>query len=322
MLRVCIVGFKGYWAQNLMRAMKQVKGLGFTAFVDATAEPNKDLKHFNKLEDALHLCDVVIIATPPDTHFELAMTAIAKKKHVLIEKPMTTCPVQAAAINLGAKNMGVKVGVDHTFLFSEHIRIIKKLIDKGKIGTLLRIESFRQNLGKFQNSGVIWDLMPHDIAMANYLVGGTPEIETVRFMRHLDSSVIDTAIVDMRYNYADLRKAHSPSYSLNMSWLYPKKVRTTAFVGTEGMIEYDMLAERPVKIYDKKAQKGEQSWEHSFNWVSEYHGDFREPLQVLFEEFRDTINKDTPFVSDGAVGEVVVKIISDAYKAEANGTLR
>src|SRR5581483_455424 len=139
-----------------------------------------------------------------------------------------------------AKQHNVKIGVDHTFLFSTHIRTIKQLIKKRKIGNILRMVSNRNNLGKFQDSGVVWDLMPHDIAMTNYLMEGEPRIRNVELFRHFHN-VVDTAQISMMYG--------ETSYNLNLSWLYPKKVRNTVIIGTDGMIEYDMLSEIPLKIY-------------------------------------------------------------------------
>jgi predicted dehydrogenase len=310
MINICLVGFKGYWAQNLVRAISKVDGIKLTARVDIDAERSDvPIPTFNKLSDAWTYCDVVVIATPPSTHYDLAMEAIKAHKHVLIEKPMTVNSEEAVLLNQASKDYNIKIGVDHTFLFSDHIRTIRALIEQGKIGKVLRIDSFRQNLGKFQDSGVVWDLMPHDIAMANYLMNDIPTVESVKFLRHLDKNVIDTAAVELKYK--------DSTYAISMSWLYPKKVRTTTVIGTEGMIEYDMLADKPIKIYDKKASKSEKAWLHSFNWVSEYQGECREPLQVLFEEFRDSLNNNTPFISNGQVGAEVVKIIEDTYSKEA-----
>ncbi len=309
-LKVCLVGFKGYWAKFLERNLKATDNVLITAYVDRDAE----LLHMfpmtaPSLRDALddNRFDAVVIATPPSTHYELAKEAILAKKHVLIEKPMTTCSKQAHDLNRLARENNVKIGVDHTFLFSPHIRTIKKLMKKGKIGRILRIVSNRNNLGKFQDSGVVWDLMPHDIAMTNWLLDGKPKIRGVEFYRH-HHGVVDTAQVSMMYGEV--------SYSLQMSWLYPKKVRSTVIIGTEGMIEYDMLSDKPLKIYDKRAEKWDAAWVHSFNWVSEFHGEEKEPLKTLIEEFRDYCILDHEFISTGGLGAEVVECIEETIKAE------
>jgi predicted dehydrogenase len=295
MLKICLVGYKGYWGQVLKRSLEKVQDIEITALADISV--NRSLTALLNLGNI----DAVIIATPPDTHFELASKAILDKKHVLIEKPMTTKSHEAKALIDLANANGVKIGVDHTFLFSNHIRVMKAMLDSGEIGKVLRITSNRMNLGKFQDSGVVWDLMPHDIAMTNYLMSGRAEVKSAEFFRHIDKSVVDTATINMTYG--------DVSYNLNMSWLYPKKIRTTIVVGTNGMIEYDMLSDTPLKLYDKKAKKVEKSWVHSFNWISEYQEPLREPLQTMLEEFRDYCLKDTCFLSKGDIGLDVVSCI-------------
>lgn len=317
MLRICLVGYMGYWAKNLKRAIENTPGVKLNALVDPVGEEDGVLK-FKSLTPALDQCDVVVVATPPHTHYGVAKEAIEYGRHVLIEKPITTCSKQAKElVELAAKH-NVKIGVDHTFLFSQHIRVIKNLIQKGKIGTPLRIVSQRLNLGKFQDSGVVWDLAPHDIAMTNFLFDMntiTPTVKSVDFFDHVEKGVVDTARIGMNYvTYSGQRV----SYDLNLSWLFPKKVRSTSIVGDCGMIDYDMLADSPLKLYDKKAMKGDITWNHSFNWVSDYQGEAKEPLLTLIEEFRDHVVADKPFVSDGYVGLEVVELIEKILAAGKN----
>jgi len=308
MINICLVGFKGYWAKFLERTIRNTPGVKLTALVDTLAEEGNDgLVVSKSLHDALPYCQAVVIATPPHTHYSVARQAITAGKHVLIEKPMTVNSRDAHELNKLAYQYGVKIGVDHTFLFSNHIRVMKKMIGEGKVGDVLRIVSNRFNLGKFQDSGVVWDLMPHDIAMTNFLMDGKPTVRSVEFLRHRHPAVVDTAQISMMYG--------NVSYGLNLSWLYPKKVRSTVVIGTKAMIEYDMLAELPLRIYDKKAEKGDTAWTHSFNWVSEYQGEAREPLQVLIEEFRDYCLGGS-FVSGGSLGAEVVECIEETLKAE------
>lgn len=315
MLNICLVGFKGYWSKFLERTFTNTQGVKITTYVDAAAKNQlTDIPYItDSLERALdfagHTFDAVVIATPPHTHYEIAKSAICAGKHVMIEKPMATCSIHAKEINELAKLHGVKVAVDHTFLFSNQIRVMKQMIQAGEIGKVFRIVSNRHHLGKFQDSGVVWDLMPHDIAMTNYLMEGKPTVKNVEFLRHLHNEVVDTARISLRYE--------DVSCELNLSWLYPKKIRTTVVIGSKGMIEYDMLSDSQLKLYDKRAEKGNTAWEHSFNWISEYQGESREPLQVLAEEFRDHCLLNKNFPSKGDLGLEVVECIEETLKAES-----
>ena len=61
---------------------------------------------------------------------------------------------------------------------------IRDLIDTGALGPLLYFDSSRINLGLFQHDvSVIWDLAPHDLAIMDHVIGGTPEaVGTQRLM--------------------------------------------------------------------------------------------------------------------------------------------
>jgi predicted dehydrogenase len=72
------------------------------------------------LTEALRLpaADIVVIATPPDSHAELAEEAIAAGRHVLVEKPFTTRVDEAARLADAAARAGVVALVGHEFRFA------------------------------------------------------------------------------------------------------------------------------------------------------------------------------------------------------------
>jgi len=55
--------------------------------------------------------EAVLICTPPDAHYALALNAIRKKVHVFIEKPITTSAHEADVLQWEAKNFGVQLAV-------------------------------------------------------------------------------------------------------------------------------------------------------------------------------------------------------------------
>ena len=92
-----------------------------------------------------------VVATPAETHFQIAKRIILSKTHVLIEKPMALSIEDATELaDLASKNK-VNVMVGHVLLFHPAIRKIKKLIKSGSIGDLQYIYSNRSNLGKVRN---------------------------------------------------------------------------------------------------------------------------------------------------------------------------
>src|SRR3954452_19222472 len=69
------------------------------------------------LTEALALPDVdaVTIATPPHTHFQLALEAVDAGRHVLCEKPFTSDPAQAAELVDARTRAGVVGALGHEF---------------------------------------------------------------------------------------------------------------------------------------------------------------------------------------------------------------
>lgn len=78
--------------------------------------------------------DIIDIATPSHTHREIALAAMAKKKHVLLEKPMAISLEDCKAIVAGAREHGVHLAVGHELRLSSQWGRIKEIIDAGTIG--------------------------------------------------------------------------------------------------------------------------------------------------------------------------------------------
>ena len=117
---------------------------------------------FQSLEDTLSQCNAITIATPADTHFDIAMEALKNNCHVFIEKPITTNLKDADDIIALAKQKQLLVQVGHIERFNP---AIVQLLKKEDIYSSLFIESER--LTPFNSRGldvdVILDLMIHDI---------------------------------------------------------------------------------------------------------------------------------------------------------------
>lgn len=111
--------------------------------------------------------DAVVIASPTLTHFEWALKAMKKDKHIFIEKPATATVAECRMLEseLVVKNLVVQVG--HVERFNPAYLAIKD-----QVGKPLFIEGHR--LAEFKPRGtdvsVIMDLMIHDIDLVLSLV--------------------------------------------------------------------------------------------------------------------------------------------------------
>ena len=97
---------------------------------------------FENGEDLLRLpkmADAAIIATLDKHHYHLALAAIDKGYHLLLEKPVAPTPEECNDIANAANAKGVHVVVCHVLRFTPFFRLLKDTIDSGRIGKVVNI---------------------------------------------------------------------------------------------------------------------------------------------------------------------------------------
>ena len=326
MIGVGIVGF-GYWGPNIVRNFNSVEGCRIVRICDARedalerakraypdVETTSDLRALIQAPDI----DAVAVVTPVSTHFELAKKALENGKHVFVEKPFTATSGQAEDLIELAERKGLKIMVDHTFLFTGAVRKIKQLVDGGEMGRIYYYDSTRVNLGLFQHDvNVIWDLAPHDISIMDYVIAQKPEAVVATGQNHFSEHEY---VAYVTVYFSDHVIAH-----LNVNWLSPVKVRTTLLGGEKKMLVWnDLDADEKIKVYDKGVNIENRQGVYDL-LVSYRSGDMWSPkveqteaLKLETEHFIDCIVNDQKPLSDGHSGYRVVKMLEAAEKSLKN----
>jgi predicted dehydrogenase len=80
--------------------------------------------------------DLVSVVTPPSTHMEITLAALAQRKAVLCEKPMALNAAEAAQMAEKAKAAGVLALIDHELRFLNSRRMMRGMLHQGTIGTV------------------------------------------------------------------------------------------------------------------------------------------------------------------------------------------
>lgn len=165
MLRIGVLG-AGHLGKIHIKCIKQIENYQLVGFHDQdlkTAEfVSQDLgvNRFDSIESLIDAVDVVDIVTPTIAHFACASKAIARGKHVFIEKPIVATVEEANALIALAREAGVKVQVGHVERFNPAF-----LAAESHINGPLFVEGHR--LAQFNPRGtdvpVVLDLMVHDI---------------------------------------------------------------------------------------------------------------------------------------------------------------
>lgn len=86
--------------------------------------------------------DVVHIATPPQSHFSLAMQALDAGCHLLVEKPLALNSCEARRLISQAENRSKKLTIGYTYYFDPIARMLRDLVSQGVMGEPVHLESF------------------------------------------------------------------------------------------------------------------------------------------------------------------------------------
>tara|TARA_Y100000294_G_scaffold39031_1_gene35191 strand:- start:637 stop:1653 length:1017 start_codon:yes stop_codon:yes gene_type:complete len=328
MIKIGVVGC-GYWGPNLIRNFNGLEDVEVAYICDLNEDRLAHLKRtYPMIKSTTNYDDLlretslnaICIATPVFTHYLLAKKALEQKKHVLIEKPITSKSEDAIElINLAKKN-NLKIMVGHTFEYAPAVRMLKEIINKNELGKIIYISSTRVNLGLFQDDiNVVWDLAPHDISIINYLLEDSPVSINANGSANYKKKIEDVAFVAIRYPNDVI--AH-----LHLSWLDPCKIRKLTIVGDKKMAVYDDLnAEEPIKIYDKGVEKqpyydtfGEFKLLYKFGNTYSPKIENSEPLKIECSHFIDCIKNGKEPKSNGYSGYKVVQVLEAAQISISN----
>jgi predicted dehydrogenase len=323
MIRVGVIGY-GYWGPNIVRNFHRTAGCRVEMVCDKSAkmlerlaQANPEIKGTTNCNDVVSSPDIdaVAVVTPVWTHYELTKKALENGKHVFVEKPFTSCVKQAEELIELADKKGLKIMVDHTFLFTGAVRKIRQLIDNNTLGNLYYYDSTRVNLGLFQHDvNVIWDLAPHDLSIMDYLLNQKAEAVSATGQSHLNGH---EDIAFMTVYFPGNVIAH-----INVNWLSPVKVRTTLIGGERKMLVWnDLEADEKIKVYDKGVDVRTREGVYDL-LVSYRSGDMWAPqveqveaLKLEVEHFRDCLSNNAPILNDGIAGLRVVSMLEAATKS-------
>lgn len=188
----------------------------------------------------------VYVATPIFLHFNIAMSAIKAKKHVLVEKPMAMKNDECSALIDAAKANDVKLGVAYYRRFFPKMIEVKKLISEKTIGDVIAVKinfhswyapaaddpkHWRVEKEK-GGGGPLWDMGSHKIDMLIDLLGMPKSVLALMSTQTHSYEVEDSCSVLFEMQ----NKAHCTG-----SFNWNSKVWADSFVilGTEGKITLD-----------------------------------------------------------------------------------
>lgn len=152
--------------------------------------------------------DAVYIATPNNMHYANALACLNAGKHVLCEKPFTTCAADAQALYAAARERGLFIMEAFWIAFLPLYKKLKEIISSGKYGALRhtrceygfiaqgarRERKFKSELG----GGALLDIGIYNLGFLRMLAGANPEVFTSN-MRLNEYGTDEFSAIQLRY---------------------------------------------------------------------------------------------------------------------------
>lgn len=183
--------------------------------------------------------DVVIVATPTDTHHEIVVAAARAGKQIICEKPLARTAEQAEAMIDAAARAGVKLAVAHVVRYFPDYAAAREMVVRGDLGApgvarATRGAGFPQVAGAWyadtaRSGGVVLDMMIHDFDWLRWTFGPVERLHA-RGLTYDGRAGKDAAMAVIRFRSGALGYVEG-------SWCYPGGFRTTLEVsGSAGLI--------------------------------------------------------------------------------------
>jgi len=266
----------------------------------------------------------IVVATHAPSHFEIAEAALRAGRDVFVEKPLCLSGDQAAELCALAERKCLILMVGHLLLYHPAVERLKRLIDDGELGDVLYIYAQRVNLGVVRREeNAWWSLAPHDISVANYLLGAAPEAVSATGSCYVQPEHGVEDVVFATLHYPGGRMAH-----VHVSWLDPHKARKLTVVGDRKMAVFDdTSADQKLAVFDKGIEPpATLTYEEG---VRIRTGDILIPALKMIEPLRresvaflDACRTRNAPIADGQSGLDVVRTLEGGASSLAQGGAR
>jgi len=167
-VKVAVLGTGALGSQHvrLYAELTTVGDVQVTGIFDQNQEAAKALgKQYNipvagSIEELAQGAEAISIVTPTVTHFDLAKKLLEQGKHVLVEKPMTETPLQAAELVTLSRQQNRVLQVGHVERFNPVFQYLQEVATEPRFIEAHRLSPFP---ARSTDIGVVLDLMIHDL---------------------------------------------------------------------------------------------------------------------------------------------------------------
>jgi predicted dehydrogenase len=306
-LRAGVVGV-GSLGFHHARILREVEGVQMAGVYDGNPEraakvaADLGVRAFGSLDEFLSNVDAAVVAVTTTSHADVAIPALERGVHLLIEKPIASTLEEAERIVDLAKAKGAVVATGHVERFNGALRACEQYLEEPKFVESHRLSPFNP---RGTDVAVVLDLMIHDIDLVLGLVG-----------RKVDR--VDAVGVPVLTGSADIANARlvfegGAVANITASRVSFEKMRKIRFFQKSGYISLDLATGTGEFL---RLKKGATMPEGDFSLLSlmsivervELKGDGAEPLRAELEAWSAAVRGTGPLVVSGEDGRDALAI--------------
>jgi len=302
-LGVAHLGFCDTSPETLKQIRQELNGETFSAYAEA-------LQKFHP--------NIVLICTPPVYHVEQAFAALQAGAHVFVEKPLSHESSGIEALINEARHCNRNAQIGYNMRFHPGLKILKELIDSGKIGRVLWLsveagqflpdwrpwQHYRESYsGRHElGGGIILD-GSHEIDYICWLLGRPAEVTCrAEHLSNLDVDVEDSAWIYL--SFPERRRAE-----LHLDFVQRAYTRTCKVVGETGTALWDFNVQE-VRWFSSE----EPGWKN-IPYVFEANDMYVAELV----HFLESLESGTGPMIDLEQGRDVIRVVEAAKKSSEEG---
>jgi len=333
---------KGVAARNEERLKKFAQNWGYESFTT-------DWRDLVTRKDI----DLIDIASPNDTHHDIAIAAAKAGKIVMCEKPLGRSAKEAEAMTAAVEAAGVPNTVWYNYRRVPAVTMIKQLIDEGKLGRIFHYRAkFLQDWTiskdlpqggeglwrldvEVAGSGVTGDLLAHNIDTALWLNGPIAEVSAmtetfIKERKHNLTGKVEPVGIDdasaflARFQNGSLATFEATRYARGHKALYTLEIN-----GEHASAFWDLHDLHRIQYFDHKDEGRVRGWRNihvtdgdqpymKHWWVPGLQIGYEHTFTHQFADFVDALDKGksvSPTFRDGLATDRVTDAVLRSAKS-------
>ena len=307
-LRAAVIGV-GHLGRHHARILSSIDGARLDAVVDVNEPKAREMaagagaRALTSARDLLGSVDLVSIATPTETHAEIACLFLEQGVPVLVEKPLARSVAEADAIIGAAARSGAILAVGHTERFNPAVMAARPAVDNPGFIEVHRLGTFPE---RSLDIDVVFDLMIHDLDLVLSIVQS--EIESIE--------AVGVPVLTGRIDIANARLKFASGCIANVtaSRISRDRVRKVRFFQQDAYLSIDYASQEVERWHLARTPGSPPVIDGGKVEVER-----EEPLKLELQNFADAVRARRAPLVTGADGRRALALAARITEAIARG---